>query len=75
MKNGVFTTEFWVTVIVNVVAATVALLAAYGLLTEKEGEVWVELARALVLMIAPIVMAYTSVRYTQARTNLKLNGG
>ena len=75
MKNGISTTEFWVTAIVNIVAAVVALLAVRGLLTEEEGELWVELSRSLVLIVAPIVMAYTSVRYAQARTELKKYNG
>jgi hypothetical protein len=75
MKNGLLTTEFWVTAIVNVVAAVVALIAARGLITQEEGELWVVLAQSLVMMIAPIVMAYTTVRYTQARTDLKKNNG
>lgn len=75
MKNGILTTEFWVTAIVNIVAAIVALLAARGLVSQEEGEIWIVLAQSLVLLVAPIVMAYTSVRYTQSRTELKKSNG
>ena len=75
MKKGILTTEFWVTAIVNVVAAVIAILAARGLISQEEGDLWVVLAQSLVLLVAPIIMAYTSVRYTQARTELKKRNG
>jgi len=75
MRNGLLTTEFWVTAIVNVVAAIVAIIAARGLITQEEGELWVILAQSMIMLVAPIVMAYTTVRYTQARTDLKKTNG
>ena len=75
MKNGVFTTEFWVTAIVSIVMAIVAIVVARGFLSKEEGDMWVELSRSLVLLIVPIVLAYTAARYTQARTDLKKHNG
>ena len=35
VKSGVWTSEFWVTAIVNVAGAIVALLAAYGMVRHE----------------------------------------
>jgi hypothetical protein len=65
------TSEFWVTAVVNIVAAIIAILAARGLVTAEEGELWVQLASAIALAVAPIVMAIVSKSYVESRTELR----
>lgn len=71
VKPGIKTTEFWVTAFVNVVAAAVAILAARGLVSSQEGELWVELARAMAMVVAPIVMGQVTKSYAQSRATVK----
>lgn len=76
MKPGIKTTEFWITAVVNIVAAVVAILAARGLVVQSEAELWVVLAQALATAIAPIVMAVVTNSYVQSRAQVKsANGG
>lgn len=71
MKPGYKTTEFWVTAIVNIAAAVVAILAARGLLATDEGDLWVSLVQALATAIAPVVMGIVTAAYTNARAKVK----
>lgn len=57
------TPEFWVMVVTNIVAAVVAILAARGILTSEEGELWVQLAGAVVLPVALLVIGYVNKQY------------
>lgn len=57
------TPEFWVTVVTNIVAAVVAILAARGILAAEEGELWVQLAAAVVLPVALIVIGAVNRSY------------
>lgn len=71
VKPGTNTTEFYQTAVVNVIAALVALLAAYGLIANTDAELWVQLGKALVALAMPAVMAYTTTRYASGRVTLK----
>lgn len=68
MKSGVKTSEFWVTVGVGSVTAVLGVLAANGLVS---GELSSMIEQAAPL-VAPIVLGWLGVRYTQSRTQLKL---
>jgi hypothetical protein len=70
-NRGIYTTEFWVTAVVNIVAAVVAVLAAKGLVDEAEVSLWVTLAQAVAVAVAPIVMAIVTASYTRARAAIK----
>lgn len=65
------TSEFWVTVLTNVVAAVVAILAARGILTAEEGELWVQLASAVVLPVAIIVLGVVNRAYIGHQTAVR----
>lgn len=70
-KPGYKTTEFWITAVVNIVAAVVAILAVRGLVSETEAELYVTLAQAVVGAVAPLVIAFTSGRYINSRAKIK----
>ena len=72
MKPGYQTTEFWVTAIVNVTAAVVAILAARGLLTADEAPLWVAFAQAVGVLVAPLVAGVVTKAYVDGRSRLKV---
>ena len=78
-RPGIQTTEFWITAFVNIAGAIISILAARGLVSAEEGELWVALVRALVVAVVPIVMAIVSAAYVESRTRVKeavaRNGG
>lgn len=71
MKPGYKTTEFWLTAIVNVAAAIVAILAARGLVSSEEGELWVQLVESIAVAVLPIVMAVVTAAYVNGRSAIK----
>jgi uncharacterized membrane-anchored protein YitT (DUF2179 family) len=73
MKPGFQTTEFWLTAVTNIVAAIIAILAFRGLVSNEEGELWLQLAQVLAAFIAPIVIGIVTAVYTNGRSNLKAN--
>jgi len=72
MTKATETSEFWITAFVNIVAAIVAILAARGLVSAEEGELWVQLALAIATAVAPLVMAIVSKAYIEGRTQLRV---
>jgi multidrug resistance efflux pump len=75
MKPGYKTTEFWITVIVNLAAAVVAILAARGLIAADESSLWIALAQAVAVAVAPIVAGIVTKSYVDGRSALKLGQG
>jgi hypothetical protein len=71
IKPGYKTTEAWVTAFVNIAAAILAILAVRGLITAEEQSVYLTLAQALIAGLAPLVMAFVSGRYINARAQVK----
>lgn len=71
MKDGINTSEFWITAVMNIVGAVFMILAGYGIVTEEERELWIALARALVLAIVPMALAYTNGKYIDSRKEVK----
>jgi uncharacterized membrane-anchored protein YitT (DUF2179 family) len=55
------------------VAAIIAILAFRGLVSNEEGELWLQLAQVLAAFIAPIVIGIVTAVYTNGRSNLKAN--
>ena len=70
-KPGIRTSEFWLTAVANIAGAIIALLAAYGLLREEEGTLWLALLQALAVAVIPLALAYMNGRYIVARAALK----
>lgn len=71
IKAGIKTTEFWLTAIVNVAGAVIALLAARGLMTGEEGELWLDLVEAIAVAVIPIALAIVNYAYISSRKELK----
>lgn len=72
MDKATNTSEFWITVFVNIVSAIVAILAARGLVSNEEGELWVQLALAVATAVAPLVMGWVSKAYIEGRTEVRV---
>jgi hypothetical protein len=70
-KPGIYTTEFWLTAVVNIAGAVIALLAAYGLLREEDGRLWLNLLQALAVAVIPLALAKVNVAYVQSRAVVK----
>ena len=75
MKTGFKTSEFWITAIVNVIAAVIAILGVRGLVSAEEGDLYVALASAVASAVAPLVMAFVTGRYINARATVKAANG
>jgi len=75
MKPGVKTTEFWITAIVNVIAAVVMVLGVRGLVTAEEGNAYIALGSAIASAVAPLAAAFVTGRYINSRAVVKKNGG
>ncbi len=71
MKTGFKTSEFYVTAVVNIIAAVIAILGIRGLVTAAEGDLYVALASAVATTVAPLVMAFVSGKYIQGRSQVK----
>jgi len=72
MDKATNTSEFWITVFVNIVSAIVAILAARGIVSNEEGELWVQLALAVATAVAPLVMGWVSKAYIEGRTEVRV---
>ena len=72
MKSGYKTTEFWLTAVVNIAAAVVAILAFRGLMSPQEGDLWVKLVQAIAAAVAPLVMGVVTAAYTNSRAKVKV---
>lgn len=65
------TPEFVVTALVNIAAAFVAILAARGMLTPEEGNLWVDLVEALATPFALIVIGIVTRTYLNGQTAVR----
>ena len=71
VKRGIETSEFWVTAVVNIVSAVIGILAVRGLVSAEEQELYLVLVKSIAAAVAPLVMAFTTRRYIQAREQVK----
>ena len=71
MEKATNTSEFWVTAFVNVVMAVVAILAARGVVSNEEGELWVQLAATIAAGVAPLVRGGVSKSSVEGRQALR----
>jgi uncharacterized membrane protein len=72
MTNDWKTPEFWITALTSIVVAVVAILVARGLLTQAEGELWVQLAAAIVGPVAVIVLGLVARGYQAHQTQVRV---
>ena len=71
VKLGVKTSEFWVTALTNVTLAIVAILVMRGLISDEEGELWIQLVSAVFLTLVPVAMAVVTAAYSKSRAEVK----
>ena len=70
-KDGIYTTEFWLTAVLNIAGAVIALLAGYGLLREEDGRLWLNLVQALAVLVIPLALARVNAAYIRSRAQVK----
>lgn len=72
IKPGSETSEFKVSVLVNIINPILALLIMYGVVTTEEAPLWETLISSVILLFFPVISAYVTKKYTEARTALKI---
>jgi hypothetical protein len=70
-KPGIATSEFWLTAVVNIAGAVIALLAAFGLVKEEHGQLWLSLVQALAVAAIPLALAWINSSYIKSRAAVK----
>ena len=70
-KAGIKTTEFWLTAVSNIAGSAVALLAAYGLVSQEHSSLWLGLVQAVAVAVIPLALAVINGRYISARAEVK----
>ena len=70
-KSGIRTTEFWLTAVVNIAGAIIAILAAYGLIKEEDTGLWLTLIQSLSVAIIPLALAIVNYAYISSRGKVK----
>jgi len=71
IKPGIKTSEFWITAVANIVGAVIAILVARGLISGEEGELWIQLAGAVLVAVIPVALALINASYIKGRSELK----
>jgi len=66
------TPEFWISALTAIAVAVVAILVARGVLTQEEGDLWVQLVAALVGPVAVIVLGIIAKSYTAHQTAVRV---
>ena len=64
--------EFWITALTGIVTAVIAVLIARGLLTEAEGQLWAQLAAAIIGPVAIVVLGMVAKSYTAHMTQVRV---
>jgi hypothetical protein len=64
--------EFWITAVVNIAAAVIAVLSLRGLIDPAEGELWLALVQAIAAPVAVLVMAIVTRQYLSGQEHIRL---
>jgi hypothetical protein len=70
-KPGIYTTEFWLTAVVNITGAVLLLLAGYGLIKQEEADLWLVLIQAIATAAIPLALAIVNANYIKSRADIK----
>ena len=70
-KPGIKTSEFWITAVVNIAGAVIAIMAAYGLIKSEEQALWLQLVQSLSVAVIPLVLAIVNYAYINSRAKVK----
>lgn len=71
-KPGVKSSEFWLTAVVNITGAILAILAARGLVSAEEADLWVTLIQAVAVAVIPLALAIVNKSYIDNRKEIKV---
>jgi uncharacterized membrane protein YdbT with pleckstrin-like domain len=72
LKPGNQTTEFKLTLLMNIVTALLTLFVAYGVFTTEEASLWSQLIMSIAVVVVPLASIYMTKEYNMNRTGLKL---
>ena len=70
-KPGIKTTEFWITIVVNLAGAILAILAAYGLIKQENSTLWIALVQSVAVAVIPIALSLVNYAYIESRGRVK----
>jgi len=71
MSNDWKSPEFWIAALTSIVTAVVAILVARGLLAEAEGQLWIQLAAAVIGPVAIIILGIVARSYMSHMTTVR----
>jgi hypothetical protein len=63
--------EFWIEALTGSVTAVIAILVSRGLLSEAEGQLWLQLAAAVIGPVAIIVLGVVAKSYIGHMSNVR----
>lgn len=72
MSNDWKSPEFWIAALTSIVTAVVAILVARGLLAEAEGQLWIQLAAAVIGPVAIIILGVVARSYLGHMTQVRM---
>lgn len=72
MSNDWKSPEFWIAALTSIVTAVVAILVARGLLDEAEGQLWIQLAAAVIGPVAIIILGIVARSYLGHMTQVRM---
>ena len=72
MSNDWKSPEFWIAALTSIVTAVVAILVARGLLAEAEGQLWIQLAAAVIGPVAIIILGIVARSYLGHMTQVRM---
>jgi hypothetical protein len=64
--------DYVLTAISMVLAALVPILVAYGVLTQENADLWVNLLMAIAALIVPVVITQTAQNWTRTKANIRV---
>ncbi|CUS06415.1 exported protein of unknown function (plasmid) [Candidatus Promineifilum breve] len=72
MSNDWKSPEFWIAALTSIVTAVVAILVARGLLDAAEGQLWIQLAAAVIGPVAIIILGIVARSYLGHMTQVRM---
>lgn len=74
VKEGKYTTEFYMALVGKAIAVIFPLLIAYGLIDDKQAELWIPVLLLIASIAIPWIVGKTDRTYIESRTAIKLEG-
>lgn len=73
MKDGVKTSEFWLSLIAQLAGAIIPLLVLYGVISQEQGAAWQGVVMAIAAVLVPLIIGWIAKSYADNRTAIKLS--